>query len=257
MSSGDESDDANMGFKYKQDLTITNKALKLCAHIKPQFIKKVGGDNYVSIDFYNSRGVYNILSCRSTRTGTQQRSLSKVMATLTKQIRKREDEQFRKMVVQNQDAEIEGRPIVFSKDRGIVPRHKRGRALAFALDIVNFTLPEVPGVLDEVNCKSYLIEIKRKNRNRPLWLNLSPKVIDYISKWVEHEALKCDEGHHDTSSEDDDIGDDIVDLPAHDHENRELTTSNIEKPEIDNQPSVEDRPVTKRTIVDLLRVKSS
>ena len=173
------SDDEGV-FALRESIDIVSKEVGLKVHIPAEFLMKVDGVLFVHLDFYQSRGVYTMMACRSGKdTASRPANLSMAMRSVCADIRRVRDREFRSMVVRKSDG---------SKAFGacVMPRNKGLRAIALAQDDVNqCTLPAVEGVTDEVECDILHVST-RTNRHSKLWVKLACDVIDYISKVVSH-----------------------------------------------------------------------
>ena len=88
-------------FQVADSLTVDNPGLGLTAHISSAFLKVVDETKFVELDFYQSRGVYNIMTSRlpiipsSVQGG---RAYGKLLAKVVGDIRALRDAAFRMLV---------------------------------------------------------------------------------------------------------------------------------------------------------------
>ena len=88
-------------FQAADSLTVDNPGLGLTAHISSAFLKVVDETKFVELDFYQSRGLYKIMTSRlpSISSSVQGgRAYGKLLAKVVGDIRAQRDAAFRMLV---------------------------------------------------------------------------------------------------------------------------------------------------------------
>ena len=223
-------DDDDHGFSMRPSLDVINKELGLSTRIASEFVRHVNDGVYVHLDYYRSRGVYAMMACRSGSSATPRpSSLSKVMHDTCQDIRQLRDNAFRSTVIAQTDKSVK-----FT--RGVMPQHKRLRAIALAQDdIVHIVMPAV-GDMVEVGC-DVLWPQDRKNGNSQLWVCMSGEVINYIANAVNHKHVEYLANPHEPASDvDNELGGDSQDVEPQPHSSS--ASSQIERHREPSKPLV-------------------
>jgi len=181
-----EADNRDDVFAFEETVVITNKSLGLRATIPPQFRKVVTEITFTKLDYWQSRGIYSILTCKlpkqkshSKADGDAQKSTinGKIISVCTK-LRKARDDAFRKSVM----AKCTKPGMKFSG--AVKPRNKQLNIIA--IQHHDTITVDMPAVDDATGPCSILCVCNddRKNRYSELWVELTPAVCAYLSASV-------------------------------------------------------------------------
>ena len=111
-------------FEVGQSLRIHNPALNVDVTIHSPFIKELeGNSHFVSLDFYQSRGVYALLSSRLPKKALSKRPYTKVLAKVVGKLKRKRDDAFREAIQANAPAH---KRIKFTGDYSVLPKTKTG-----------------------------------------------------------------------------------------------------------------------------------
>ena len=178
-------------FTFEPTLEVTNSACNMRVSIMAKFLKKVDDREFILLDFYKSRGVYNMMSCRvlladkTINKGSRSSNMYRTLKTVCKKIRGLRDAAIKRTIHSNDVKKP--RSSELRRPHSIMPVLAKHRATALALDdCITFDLPAVPDVADQATCTA-TVELNRKNQNNQLWVAAESQVFDYISKIVLHE----------------------------------------------------------------------
>ena len=241
-------DDDVKAFRIGRPISIVNESLNLNVTIQEKFLKRVEDVEYLNFDFYQSRGVYNLMTCRAS-TDIPRRSTVAILRQVCNELRDNRDEAFRKSLMCGS--------VQASKFDKHLPRNKRMRAAAFARnDSISFKLPAVGDDINEVTCTS-LTQVTRTNGNNVLWACIDDfGAIDYISKVVAYrtqQTLNSIEGSIDTTDGDDLQQDDHNDDDLDRNQDAPAAPDTPEPTETNSQCDAPNAPKRRSTILDFFR----
>lgn len=179
-SSSDSDGNAQDKFVFQEAISVKNKSLRMRVTVQPHFRKTIGGKTFTKLDFYRSRGIANLMCCRTRASMKQMRNGygRRHMRKLCNALRKLRDEAFRSIVV--------GKSATKVKFGGAVkPLNRELQAIALQVDYVPVQAPAVPNVTDAcvLTC---MCGADRHNRHSELWVELTEHACHYISKVVGH-----------------------------------------------------------------------
>ena len=158
------------------------KLHKTQAIIRPKFYKRVEGRRFLSLNFYQSRGIYNLMTVklgRQTRDQRIGRKFSKVLKATVDELRTQRDTEFPKSVITASKSAAKFRG-------GTVPKAKNLKIQALGM---NETLTvNMPAYGDDIgprqiNC---LMPQGRKNRHNEMLIALESAEMEYLAKLVVH-----------------------------------------------------------------------
>ena len=175
-------------FEVGTSLRIYNSALNVDVTIHSPFIKELQGDSrFVSLDFYQSRGVYSLLSSRLPKKPQAKRPYAKVLAKVVGKLKRKRDDAFRAESASNADADPKllkyrgphsVRPL--NRDRGL-------KAVVMAQsDVVQCDMPPLDGESDGFRL-SCMVPLDRHNKNNEMFVDASSSTLDFLSKLVAQE----------------------------------------------------------------------
>lgn len=166
-------------FQVATALVINNPHLKLTATIHPQFTKESGDKMYVSMDFYQSRGLHAVLTSRLPVDTSSVRPYTTILTHVMHCLRRARDETFRKTVVSDVgDDGVHYR----RKDSIMAPKNKRLKlAATVATDEITVKLSSASGAESSL---TFLMPSSRKNRNNELWVEATNDAFDMMARLV-------------------------------------------------------------------------
>ena len=175
-------------FETGTSLRIHNPALNVDVTIHPPFLKELESEGrFVSLDFYQSRGVYSLLSSRLPKEPQAKRSYAKVLAKVVGMLKRTRDDAFRAGIASSAAADSKGmkfrgpysvRPS--TKDRGL-------KTMAMAQsDVVQCDMPPLDGETDGFRL-SCVVPLDRHNQNTEMLVDASSSTWDFLSKLVAQE----------------------------------------------------------------------
>ena len=166
-------------FQVADSLTVDNPGPGLTAHISSAFLKVVDETKFVELDFYQSRGVYKIMTSRlpSIPSSVQGgRAYGKLLAKVVGDIRALRDAAFRMLV--KTDPTLANISYGKSVTR---PRNKRLRvAVLKQSEVVNITMKVDTSIIN-LAC---LVPQSRVNRYTELWVEADGRSLDQLSRIV-------------------------------------------------------------------------
>ena len=132
----------------------------------------------MNLDFYQSRGIYKVMTCRLSDCKKSRRQFSNVLASVCKELRDKRDVAFRDSVM----AEAADKLQTSAKfTRCVVPKHRGLRILAaLHSDIIDVRLPNMPGCSDET-VLSFIACAIRDNHNSELYVEMTSASLAYVS----------------------------------------------------------------------------
>ena len=123
----ESNEELELTFSDRDAKVLTISGTKVVIH--PQFHQEIDNQKFLLLDFYRSRGVYSITTCRLNKH-KDSRHWAKVLRLASDELRKYRDAEFRKVVV----AGAKDNTTKFI--RGVVPKQKRLRVIALAMNEV-------------------------------------------------------------------------------------------------------------------------
>ena len=179
-SSSDSDGNAQDKFVFQEAISVKNKSLRMRVTVQPHFRKLIGGKTFTKLAFYRSRGIANLMCCRTRASMKQMRNGygRRHMRKLCNALRKLRDEAFRSIVV--------GKSATKVKFGGAVkPENRELQAIALQVDYVPVQALAVPNVTDAcvLTC---MCGADRHNRHSHRWVELTEHACHYISKVVGH-----------------------------------------------------------------------
>ena len=155
--------------------------------------KKLNGKTFIQLDFYQCRGIANIMM---SRTGLSKKEISRratntPMAKFCKALRHRRDAVFKNTVLGKAEKKDNSRWTVKPK------KNREMRAIASQLDIIQVEMPHVPSIAEPctITC---LCSDERANRHSKLWVENMESMWRYIAKVVAHEYATTNNGDDDS-----------------------------------------------------------
>ena len=175
-------------WKVEDAVTIKNACLGLDVTIHPPFIKAINDSRFILLDFYQSRGVYRLLTSRLPPQ--QGRHYAQLLAKVVKDLRRGRDRAFVASVRTAAPINIRR-----SKFRGIKPRCRSLKAVAMGKgEVVQVKMNAIDGEFDDNFCLSFSVCFERNNRHTELWVDACTSTWNYLSKLVAHEYRESLEG---------------------------------------------------------------
>ena len=166
-------------FQVTESLTVDNPGLGFTTLIRSAFLKVVDETKFVELDFYQSRGVYNIMTSRlpSISYSVQgRRAYGKLLAKVVVDIRAQRDAAFRMLV--KADPTL---PNVLWRGSATRPRNKRLLVAAMKQsEVVNITM-KVDTSIIKLAC---IVPQNRTNRYNELWVEADGRSLDHVSRIV-------------------------------------------------------------------------
>ena len=174
-------------FEVGQSLRIHNPALNVDVTIHSPFIKELeGNSHFVSLDFYQSRGVYALLSSRLPKKALAKRPYTKVLAKVVGKLKRKRDDAFREAIQANAPANTR---IKFAGDYSVRPITKDRGVKAMAMsqsDVVQCDMPPLDGESDGFRL-SCVVPLGRHNANSEIYVDAQSSTWDFLSKLVAQE----------------------------------------------------------------------
>ena len=178
-------------FEVAMTMKVKNAGLGVDATIQPAFIKLMDdGSRFVSLDFYQSRGGYSLLTSRlPPKPG---RHYGKLVAKVVGKLKRLRDDAFRKSLLADAPVHLN-----CAKCRGpssITPKNRELNAIALSKnDVVEV---EMDAIEDEFEgyCLSCAVCLERHNGNTELWVDAQSSMWYYMSRLVAHEYRNSPEG---------------------------------------------------------------
>ena len=177
MSDSDPESNSNT-FVFNESLTISNKELEVKTTISASFIQRVGGTLFTNLDFYRSPAIATLLGSRMSHRG-RQRSGHHEMRRFCKALRQWRDRTFRNHVISKCDT----KGVKWHNSNALKPKNRRLQAIAMQVDHVDVNAPSYPDVTGPCAIRVLASEC-RSNRHSPLWVQLTAKTCDYITKVI-------------------------------------------------------------------------
>ena len=178
------SDVADDVFETAMALKIDNPSLNVAVVIHPSFMKQLDDDTYfVSLRFWNSRGIENLLTCRLPPR--PQRHYNKLLANVLSKLKKARDESFRQLVeLQSPDSNI----VFHRKAGGVKPRTRAGQAAALSITgVIDVEVPAFAPEFEGFRLSCCFESLDRSNRNSDIWVASQSTTWNYLSKLVLHD----------------------------------------------------------------------
>ena len=174
-------------FEVGRLLRIHNPALNVDVTIHDPFVKEVEGDRrFVSLDFYQSRGVYALLSSRLPKKSVARRPYAKVLAKVVAKLKRKRDVAFRAGI---QGDAPESKEVKFAGRYSVLPKtsDRTLRAMAMARsDVVECDMPPLEGESDRFRL-ACLVPLGRRNQNTELFVDAKSTTWDFLTKLVAQE----------------------------------------------------------------------
>ena len=187
--------DGDDEFEISSAVGVNNPALGIDVVIRAPFLKVVEDDDgrinrFVLLDFYQSRGIYALMSCRLPPEAKAGRKYSKLLAIVVGGIRRKRDEQFRESVKNAAPVDIRTSSSTFKGPKSVLPRDRALKAIAFSKsDAVDVALGELSKESDGRIIKC-LLPLHRKNGQTELWVSAEASTWDVLSKIALYEYRK-------------------------------------------------------------------
>ena len=187
MSDSDHDESDSGEFVFQDSMTIINNKAKLHATITAKFLCTIDGNRFIHMDQYQSRGVYNLMTCKiDVEDGSKPKTVSatsfatrkKVVRDFCNDLRAKRDRAFR-------DAVLQHGPDPNLKFVGVVvPKNKRLKISVLQHDsTIDVVMEAIDGVAEEcsIKCKA---PSSRNNGNSELWICVDGRAFDYIANVV-------------------------------------------------------------------------
>ena len=185
-------------FEVASSIRVHNPCLNVDVIIHAAFIKEVEDEcRFVLLDFYQSRGVYSLLSSRLPQVAGK-RAHAKILAKVVADLRRKRDEVFRKSV----QADVpDGANARFGRGvASVAPKNRRVKVVALSKrDGVSVEMEAFTEEFDGFHL-SCIVPFERQNGNSELWVDSQGSTWNYLSKLVAHEYGKSLDGDDDVKS---------------------------------------------------------
>ena len=169
-------------FEVGMAIKVTNQSLNLHCTIHPAFIKVEDDRRFVLLDFYQSRGIYQILVSRLPPQ--PHRHYFRLLAKVVAELKKARDLAFRKSVLGQSGKVIKH---MTSGPNSIKPRSNDLLTIATELTgVFSFTVPPSVDEFDGFCLDCYLSSLDRRNGNSELWVDDQASTWNYLTKLVKH-----------------------------------------------------------------------
>lgn len=177
------SDVADDVFETTVALKIDHPSLNVSVVIHPVFMKQLDDTYFVSLRFWNSRGIENLLTCRLPPR--PQRHYNKLLANVLSKLKKARDESFRQLILE-QMPDTKNR--LFYRNSGVKPRTRAGQAAALAsTGVIDVEVPAFAPEFEGFRLSCCLDSVERLNGNSEMWVASQNATWNYLSKLVLHE----------------------------------------------------------------------